>query len=195
MLDHAYRRLPVADIMPSVGTSNVVTIARLSPADVASFRELRLRALQADPGAFGSSYQRESRYSDHQWREWVERSATGETNFIALAKSEGVAIGMAGGYQPDHAFHERGVWGMWVDPEWRGEGIGLRLLDAVEQWATGARAERMVLWVVDTNTAAVDLYRRAAFLPTGRTQPLPSDPALKEIEMAKTIAPTSRVGA
>lgn len=79
---------------------------------------------------------------------------------------------MAGGYQPD-APNERGIWGMWVEPESRGQGIGANLFTAVKAWAEQAKAERLTLWVVDSNTPAVSLYRTLGFVDTGGTQLLP----------------------
>lgn len=78
---------------------------------------------------------------------------------------------------------------MWVDPVWRGKGVGHLLLSAVEDWAANAGADRLVLWVVESNTSAVMLYRRAGFVATGETQTLPSDESLDEIQLAKSIIP------
>jgi hypothetical protein len=44
-----------------------------------------------------------------------------------------------------------------------------------------------VLWVADGNTAAMRAYERAGFVPTGRRQPLPSDPAVGEEQWALAL--------
>lgn len=123
------------------------------------------------------------------WQAWVDRSSVGDEAYIALAEADDGPIGMAGGYRPEEAPDERGLWGMWVDPLWRGTGIGYRLLVAVEDWAARAGAERLVLWVVESNASAVTLYRKAGFVETGETQALPSDESLHEIQLAKPIGP------
>lgn len=91
---------------------------------------------------------------------------------------------MTGGYQPDEAPDERGVWGMWVAPEARRRGIGRDLMVAVQNWSEQVGAVRMVLWVVETNEPAVTLYRSLGFSETGETQALPSDDSLVEIKLA-----------
>ena len=176
--------------MPVMGGSSVTRFRRVDGSDASSFRELRLRALQSDPQAFGSTYEREAQMPHSRWQTWVDRSSAGDAALIALAEANGVVIGMAGGYQPDGKPHERVVWGMWVDPEWRGAGVGYGLVGAVEDWAIQAGALRLVLWVVETNHGAVDLYRKAGFIATGETQALPSDEFLEEVLLSKPIGST-----
>jgi hypothetical protein len=43
------------------------------------------------------------------------------------------------------------------------------------------------LWVVETNDRARNLYGGSGFTQTGTTQPLPSNPSLTELEMARSI--------
>lgn len=39
----------------------------LTPDDVEAYRTIRLEALQADPGAFGSTYEREAEFDTQDW--------------------------------------------------------------------------------------------------------------------------------
>jgi ribosomal protein S18 acetylase RimI-like enzyme len=84
--------------------------------------------------------------------------------------------------------HRRDLISMWVHPEHRGRGIGARLLHAVVEWAAGDGAREVSLWVADGNETAAGLYRRAGFVPTGRRQPLPSNPAVGEEEWVLALA-------
>jgi ribosomal protein S18 acetylase RimI-like enzyme len=43
------------------------------------------------------------------------------------------------------------------------------------------------LWVTETNKPARRLYERCGFKPTGERQPLPSNPALGELAMARPL--------
>jgi ribosomal protein S18 acetylase RimI-like enzyme len=43
--------------------------------------------------------------------------------------------------------------------------------------------------VTENNKPARGLYERCGFSPTGERQPLPSDPALMELAMARSVAP------
>ena len=78
--------------------------------------------------------------------------------------------------------HRRDVISMWVQPAHRGNGIAAALVRAVVEWASGDGACEVALWVADGNAAAAAVYRRAGFVPTGRRQPLPSNPAVGEEE-------------
>lgn len=130
----------------------MVIVRRVRPDDAASLRELRLKALQSDPDAFGSSYEVEMGQPADKWVNRAGSASTGSTQFIAVADEDGRLIGMAGGYEPDDAPADGELWGMWVAPEWRGRGIGADLVRSVVDWATAAGAERLTLWVVTTNT-------------------------------------------
>lgn len=72
--------------------------------------------------------------------------------------------------------------------EWRRQGIGVDLVGAVREWSEQVGAERLILWVVDTNTPAVTLYGRCGFTETGETQPLRSNDTLTEIKLAMPLA-------
>jgi ribosomal protein S18 acetylase RimI-like enzyme len=78
---------------------------------------------------------------------------------------------------------------MWVRPEHRGRGAATSLVQAVASWAAADGAREVALWVADGNVAAAGLYRRAGFVPTGRRQPLPSDPAVGEEEWLLVLGP------
>ena len=53
--------------------------------------------------------------------------------------------------------------GVVVSPSYRGQGVGSRLIAALEAWATGQGLSIVCLEVVDTNPRAENLYRRIGF--------------------------------
>jgi ribosomal protein S18 acetylase RimI-like enzyme len=54
--------------------------------------------------------------------------------------------------------------------------VGRALTEAVIAWAGAKGARSLTRWVVATNVAAAELYRRAGFVETGETMPMPSSP-------------------
>lgn len=162
-------------------------IRRIEKGDGVLLRELRLRALQTDPDAFGSTYSAEVDRADHAWEERSIRAAEGARQFIALAMSGEIPIGMVGGYQPEEALHIRELYGMWVAPEARSTGVGFDLVRTMVEWAQSSGARSIRLWVVTSNRVALALYRKAGFGETGRRQPLPSNPSLDEIELSLSL--------
>ncbi len=160
---------------------------RIRPGDGPVLREVRLRALLTDPDAFGSSYERDASHGDGHWEERATGAGSGNEQFVALAEDEGQVVGMIGAYTPDDSSEVRHLVSTWVAPEARGKGLGSKLVGAVIEWATTARASKVTLWVVDGNRPAIALYEGAGFVPTGEKQPLPSNPSLTETLMSLTL--------
>jgi len=77
--------------------------------------------------------------------------------------------------------------GMFVRPEARGCGLGGALVDAVVGWARELSAGGLTLWVTATNTAALALYSRCGFRPTGERRPLDHSPAVASIRMVRDL--------
>jgi len=76
---------------------------------------------------------------------------------------------------------------MWVRPQARGHGVGEALIAAVLEWAQARHARSVHLWVTEANKPARRLYERCGFKPTGERQPLPSNPALDELALARPL--------
>ena len=143
-----------------------MTAARvLGEDDWPTWRDLRLRALQDSPAAFGSTYARERNYTPDEWREHLK-----EPDEVAVvAETAAGPAGLAGGY-PDlpGLLH---VVAMWVDPAARGQGIAHLLLDAIDGWAR-ERGLRLHLDVATGNAVARRSYERYGFVATGETRPI-----------------------
>jgi len=75
---------------------------------------------------------------------------------------------------------------MFVDKSARQRGVGAALVERVAGW-TQERADRLVLWVTCSNQAAIALYRRCGFEPTGSTRPVAHTPASAEQEMMRKL--------
>jgi len=64
------------------------------------------------------------------------------------------------------------LYQMWVSPAFRGQGIGMALVDRVKVWAASKGVSDLQLSVTTINTAAVGLYESIGFYPVGNTEPL-----------------------
>ena len=148
-------------------------IRRIHREEWPELRDLRLRALQDAPDAFGSTYAEESADTDAQWMEWAAGAAEGGSSFAALAiEDDAHWIGMAiGAPQTDHP-GIAGLFAMWVDPSARGAGIGRALVERVVEWAGSAGFPVLRLRVTMSNDAAVRLYLRCGFSDEGHRAPL-----------------------
>ena len=151
-------------------------VRRASEDDWPQLRGVRLAALADSPEAFGSTLDKEQAYGEEDWRDWLRTSA------VFIAFEEGAPVAMAAGLDGDTAEECRLV-AMWVHPGYRGREVGSRLVTQVAQWARGAGADHLVLWVAGGNDAARQLYQRHGFTETGIDKPLPSNPAISEEQM------------
>ena len=135
-------------------------IRRLSASDAVSYRDLRLNGLQAHPEAFGASREEEAAQTLAWFADRLDR------NVIFAGGPAGTSdlMGVVGFYALDSAKqrHKGVLWGMFVQPEARGTGLGSSLVARVLEHAMRT-VEEVRLTVVATNTAAVRFYERAGF--------------------------------
>ncbi|MQA78397.1 MAG: GNAT family N-acetyltransferase [Streptosporangiales bacterium] len=163
--DRGYRR-----VMPGP-----VRVRTLRPDDWRTARSVRLAALTDAPLAFASSLDRERAKGEADWREML----TPERGVRALAECDGAVAGVIGVFS-------RGddgeiIW-MWVDPAFRGQGVGDALVAYALDWCW-SRGLGCHLWVADGNDVAWRFYERLGFVATGERQPLPNDGARMESQM------------
>lgn len=157
----------------------MTTLVRISEENVEAFKDVRLRALQEAPFAFGSTYARELGFTGEEWARRVARW-DGVCGVGFLAMDGDSVCGLAGGLL-DEARVE--LVSMWTDPVWRGCGVGRMLVEEVVRWAAGRGAKGVRLMVTSNNGGAVRFYERLGFARTGKTLPYPNDAALEEWEM------------
>ncbi|KAI0653314.1 acyl-CoA N-acyltransferase [Cubamyces menziesii] len=172
-------------------------------ADTIRYKNTRLTALRTDPSCFSSTYAREAVFTEETWRERLNgdgkavfvvraakppsRSGEGRTEgehegapFIGTA-SVVAARALPSATIPNGVDREATyfVFGMWVDPDHRGRGVGRKLLEAGVQWvaedATKAALRdgqvvdgshivaEMFLTVAASNQGARRMYERCGF--------------------------------
>lgn len=137
----------------------------ISGDDWVAFRSLRLRALADSPTAFGATLAEAEAQPEAVWRSRAEGPGP---LLLAFAGDDPVAMG--GLFVPAEA-DEAFVWGMWVAPEARGQGLGARVLRELLEHAR--RLGRTVsLHVTDGNDGARRLYEAHGFVGTGEREPL-----------------------
>lgn len=137
-------------------------IRRLEISDATLFREIRLEALQKNPEAFGSTFERENA----QPLSWFEATLGLADIFGAFV--DGRLAGMAGYSARENSkqAHKGLLWTMYVRDTARNLGLGRKLVAAVLDHARG-RVEMVQLTVVSENEAAHRLYRAMGFVEYG----------------------------
>ncbi len=158
----------------------------ISPDSVASFKAVRLCALQDTPSAFGSTYAKEARLTDEEWEQRVGQWH-GDRSICYLAWDADQPCGIAAAFLDRDNATEARLASMWVAPSHRRRGVGRLLVDGVIEWARGRRVQKMCLTVTSSNEVASRFYERIGFAKTGKILPYPNDPALREFEMSCPI--------
>jgi GNAT superfamily N-acetyltransferase len=145
--------------------SRETTVRLLGGDDWPAWREIRLRALQDSPSAFGSTHARETGFTETDWRRRLE-----DPDAVSVLALDGARpVGMGAGFQDLPGWLH--VVAMWVDPGARGRGVGHCVLGAIHRWADD-RGLRLHLDVSTTNPQARRAYERFGFAVTGETRPL-----------------------
>jgi ribosomal protein S18 acetylase RimI-like enzyme len=150
------------------------------------FKAVRLQALQESPSAFGSTYARESQFSDAEWSERIQRW-NGRNGIGFLAMDLAVPCGIAGGLLDEGQPSQVQLVSMWIAPSHRRQGVGRMLVNEVLSWAHGRSAETLTLMVTSGNEAAIRFYERLGFVMTGRTELYANDAGWFKYEMALPI--------
>ena len=167
----------------------MIAIRPMRSDEFATLRDIRLRALQDTPLAFGSTYESESALTDEQWKIWAQkRTAPGESaTFLAFDADTccGIVGCMGRNEEPSAAC----IISMWVAPEVRRQGVGSRLIVAAERWAREQGFATLSLDVTEQNLPAIALYERCGFRFTGKWEPYKNDPMLREMSMVKELRP------
>lgn len=140
-------------------------IRRLTIADAAAYRTLRLRSFREHPQAFTTSY------------EELERQSLAETEKRMSAPNMKFWGAFTGGRLCGHvgldretrtkSRHKATLVGMYVEPEAAGGGIGRALVEALLDEARADGLELIVLTVTEGNAKAAQLYERCGFRSFG----------------------------
>ena len=136
------------------------------------YRDLRLRALEDSPDAFGMTLAEERDRSDAEWSTRLAAGGDPRWNLPVVAEVDGEPIGLAWGRIEPSTPELANLYQMWVDPKYRNLGAGRMLLEAVIDWARDANVRYLALGVTCGDSAAARLYARAGFQPVGEPEPL-----------------------
>jgi ribosomal protein S18 acetylase RimI-like enzyme len=176
----------VTTIQNSKVASRLIVVEPITLQNLPLFKEVRLRALQEAPYAFGSTYASESAFTDSQWASRLDRwNGVRGVGFIAV--DDGIPCGLAGTLLDEADPSRAELVSMWTAPSHRQTGVGRLLVNQVLEWAGGHNVATLLLMVTSNNASAIRFYERLGFARTGRTEPYPNDPAVTEYEMSRSI--------
>lgn len=158
-------------------------LRKLAPHEVDIHRDVRLRALRDAPDSFGETFADAEARPMRYWEE-LTRSVTEPGGHVMFLACEGEdVLGSAYGTLDRERRAAGRVGGLWVEPAWRGHGVGHALLREVIAWARERGLSRLGLWAPSHKPAAMALYASAGFRETGSRRQLPTDPSVRIVAM------------
>ncbi|WP_203249115.1 GNAT family N-acetyltransferase [Sporosarcina beigongshangi] len=137
-------------------------IRRLKPLDAEVYLAIRLKALQINPEAFGSSYEEEK---DQPTEKYILRFQSNDSITIG-AFIDDQLVGVVTLFRESlvKLQHRTNIIAMYVSPEQRGSGIGKSLMvEAIQMANDWVGVEQVYLTVVTTNEPAKKLYVSLGF--------------------------------
>ncbi len=130
------------------------------------FRTIRLAALNESPEAFVADAATEEDYDEAFWRLRLRRAQR------LYAVADGQPAGVASLGQLDGAENTAEIFGLWVDPHWRGRSVAAALVRRAGEEAHDQGFDRIAYWVSTDNGRAVAFASGFGFRPTGRRRPM-----------------------
>lgn len=146
--------------------NNEIKIIKLPIGQWQEYKELRLRALKTEPQAFSSSHAKETTYPDEKWQERLKSANEGITSWMYFARKGNGLVGMIGGYRDENNLrnHTAQIWGVYVDPEYRGKGIAKSLKSIlIDSMAQNIDINTIKLEVNTDQGSAKKLYEHFGF--------------------------------
>jgi ribosomal protein S18 acetylase RimI-like enzyme len=140
--------------------SQSVTVELIDPDQWSRLREIRLKALQINPEAFGGTFEKESAEDEAAWREKFIK------NDFLIASVDGVDGAIMYIEVLDGDFGATcWIGGCWSDPQFRGKGLFSAMMKFVDQQDRGWDVQGLGVWT--DNYSAIAAYEKLGFVKMG----------------------------
>lgn len=138
--------------------TDAIQIIKIGPEDWQEVRDVYLKLLKFDPGAFVDEYDEVESRNEQDWRQSLEKSGA-----TFIAKDNGKAVGMGRISFYDElpgvpVLHKLGVF-----PEYRGKGIARKLIKAREEWAKSQGAEKVRLYIIADREKTIEFSKNNGY--------------------------------
>lgn len=137
---------------------NEIKVKKLSGDDWKIYKELRLQMLTEEPQAYSQTLEELEKRSDKDWKE----KTVADNMTILTIWVDGKLAGMNG------LFYEEkdvvAIWGMFIRKEFRGMGLGKKLMDEIEKEIRKDKGVKKIqVSVTSSQVPAFELYKKIGF--------------------------------
>ena len=140
----------------------MIEIKKLPQSRWKDFRDLRLEALQNEQLAFASSYEEEKKLTQDEWQQRMKHS------LFAISKGKPVGMIVFIRNNKEKTRHIANIYGLYVKKEYRGQGIGNKLIESSLKILKNVNVSKITLSVNTEQKSAVKLYETYGFKIAGR---------------------------
>ncbi|MFX4287655.1 N-acetyltransferase family protein [Janibacter sp. G349] len=145
-----------------------ITVRALTEDEWETYRTLRLEALQESPEAFVADHDTEAAEPEEFWRARMERSV----RLVAETEGEQVGVVSIGSVSEDKGETAGQLFGLWVNPQWRGRSVAANLVRQGARIAADQGLRHLYYWVGSDNGRAVAFASSFGFRPTDDRRPM-----------------------
>lgn len=145
-----------------------ITVRALTEDEWETYRTLRLEALHESPDAFVADHDTEAAEPEDFWRARMARSV----RLVAEADGAHVGVVSIGNASEDKGETAGQLFGLWVDPQWRGRSIAANLVRQGARIAEDKGLSQLYYWVGSDNGRAVAFASSFGFRPTDDRRPM-----------------------
>jgi GNAT superfamily N-acetyltransferase len=157
------------------GRLGPVRAERLDPDQWGRLRDVRLRAVLAEPALYGWAWERESSFTERHWRMrlsggawWIASDAGADVGVVSLIAEPGAVA------------TDRLLVALWVEPGARRRGGARALVAAAAAEAVAQGARTLTAWVPAEGDACRAFWSARGFVPTGEAVAAPRAPGGEE---------------
>ena len=146
-------------------TDPAITIRAALPDDAPAYQALRLTALRQHQDAFMADYEQQAARPAEYWQENLNSHIDNPGGILYFAVADQRLVGMIGirrTVMPKQQ-HSAYIWGVYVNPDWRGRRIADSLIDKCLDWAGLNQVRVVKLGVIASNASAIRCYLRCGF--------------------------------
>lgn len=133
------------------------------------YKDLRTRALTGDPLAFSTEFFEVENEPDDYWQKRLEKNLNGES-IIIFAEIDGKLVGTGSVYlfTKERFKHNADLQALYVDPAYRGKGIGQMLIEKrIEMVTKIPEIKNILCEIYSTQQASIEVHKKLGFEITG----------------------------